>query len=166
SGHSARGAARRSAWAASQPMSPCMPSSRNCRKRRLVSAARSAAAKPTASNPSASAWSRIAAFVSSAALTPSTIGRHALIGHPQPVGHRAGLVEDIDRHAAARIPIAADAQPGGCDLPDQPLGDGEGAVLVEIAVIAKSAEEELKRLALDQPLAGDVIDHEMREVGL
>src|SRR6185312_6593056 len=41
-----------------------------------------------------------------------------------------------------------------------------GAVLVEIAVIAKSAEEELQRLALDQPFAGDVIDHEMREVGL
>ncbi len=41
----------------------------------------------------------------------AAIGRHALVGQPQALGRRAGLPEDVDRDAAARVPIAADAQP-------------------------------------------------------
>ena len=39
------------------------------------------------------------------------IGRHALVGQPQALRRRAGLPEHVDRDAAARIPVAADAQP-------------------------------------------------------
>ena len=46
-----------------------------------------------------------------ARLTAPAIGRHALIGQPQPLGRRAGLPEHVDRKSAARITIAADAQP-------------------------------------------------------
>ena len=45
------------------------------------------------------------------ALTAPAIGRDALVGHPHILGQLAGLPEHIDRHAAARIPVAADAQP-------------------------------------------------------
>ena len=79
----------------------------------------------------------------------AAIGRDAGIGQPQPVGRRAGLVEHVDRHAAARIPIAADAQPARRERRDQPAGDAERAILVEGAVIAERAEKELQRLALD-----------------
>ena len=41
----------------------------------------------------------------------AAIGRDALVGQPQALGRRAGLPEHVDRHAAARIPVAADAQP-------------------------------------------------------
>src|SRR5437764_6830461 len=43
--------------------------------------------------------------------TAPAIGGDALVREPQPLGRRPRLPEDIDRHAAARIPIAADAQP-------------------------------------------------------
>src|SRR6185437_8636269 len=63
--------------------------------------------------------------------SPPAIGCHALIGQPQALGWRAGLIEHVDRHAAARIPVAADAQPVGCDRLDHAPRDGQGAVLVE-----------------------------------
>ena len=47
------------------------------------------------------------------ASAPTAIGRHALVGRPEPFGRRAGLEKNVDGHSAARIPIAADAQPGG-----------------------------------------------------
>src|SRR5665213_442821 len=59
----------------------------------------------------------------------------ALLGQPQIRGRRAGLVENIDRHAAAREPIAADAQPFGADRLDQPARDGQRAILVEDALV-------------------------------
>ena len=43
-------------------------------------------------------------------LTPSPIGRHALVGQPRALWHFTCLPEHVDRHAAARIPVAADAQ--------------------------------------------------------
>ena len=44
-------------------------------------------------------------------LAAPAIGRDALVGHPDALRQLAGLPEHVDRHAAARIPIAADAQP-------------------------------------------------------
>ena len=44
-------------------------------------------------------------------LSSAAIGRDAGIGQPQALGRLAGLPEHVDRHAAARIPVAADAQP-------------------------------------------------------
>src|SRR5579872_7028092 len=43
-------------------------------------------------------------------LAASPIRCHALLGDPQPLGQSAGLPEHVDRDAASRIPIAADAQ--------------------------------------------------------
>ena len=71
----------------------------------------------------------------------AAIGRDALVGQPQAFGRRAGLPEHVDRNAAARIPIAADAQPGGLDQLDDALADGDRAVLVEGAVIAEAARD-------------------------
>src|SRR3546814_9533905 len=44
-------------------------------------------------------------------LSPSPVGRHALIGYPQVFRGGAGLIEDIDGDPSARIPVAADAEP-------------------------------------------------------
>jgi hypothetical protein len=41
--------------------------------------------------------------------SPPAIGRDALIGDPHALGQSAGLPEHVDRNAAARIPVAADA---------------------------------------------------------
>src|SRR5260221_13696709 len=126
-----------------------------------------ASACPTRSS---SSWGRRRTYGIDATLAtvspPSAIGRDALVGEPQSFRRRGGLVEDVDGDAAARIPVTADAQPQGLDRLDHTAGDGEGAVLVERAVIAECAEIELQRLALDQPLARHVVDDEMREIGL
>ena len=50
------------------------------------------------------------------ALAPPAIGRDALVGHPHALRQSAGLPEHVDRDAAARIPVAADAQPFRLDL--------------------------------------------------
>ena len=78
--------------------------------------------------------------------SPPAIGRHALIRQPQPLGRCAGLVEHVDRHAAARIPIAADAQPAGRERGDEILGDAERASLVEGAMVSKRGEIKLESL--------------------
>jgi hypothetical protein len=57
----------------------------------------------------ASCLARRGANVKSASLAPAAIGRDALLGNPQPPGQFSGLPEHVDRNAAARIPIAADA---------------------------------------------------------
>lgn len=49
-------------------------------------------------------------------LTPPAISRDALIGNPDALRQPAGLEEHVDRDAAARIPVAADAQPFRLDL--------------------------------------------------
>src|SRR3546814_5923591 len=43
-------------------------------------------------------------------LSPSPVGRHALIGYPQVFRGGAGLIEDINGDPSARIPVAADAE--------------------------------------------------------
>src|SRR6516165_7945367 len=98
-----------------------------------ASSLRCAAAKPTASKPEDRARSRIASRIASvtAGSAAPAIGGDTGIGQPQPGRRLAGLVEDVDRDAAARVPIAADPQPLWGEGVDQPPGDREGAILVE-----------------------------------
>ena len=121
---------------------------------------RCAAAKPTASNPIASACSRIASRISRdplphsresgdpgcrrpaarpgppafagvtgwAALDASrsaaaAVGGDAGVGQEEAGGRLAGLVEHVDRDAAARVPVAGDAQPARPRRLDQAMGD-------------------------------------------
>src|SRR5437879_7997188 len=116
----------------------------SARPARASSASR-ASANPTASKPIASACpriaSRIAAVMGSAA---TTIGRDAGIGQPQPRRRLAGLVENIDRDTAARIPVASDAQPARRQCGDQPPCDRQRAVLVKRGAVAERAEEEFQ----------------------
>src|SRR5690242_5154728 len=69
--------------------------------------------------------------------SPSAIGRDALVGYPHALGQLSGLPEHVDRDTAARIPVAADAQPFRLDRSGDPLADHDRAVLVERAVIAE-----------------------------
>ena len=94
------------------------------------------------------------------------VGRHALVGQPHASGRRAGLPEHVDRHAAARIPVAADAQVVRLQQRRQPLADRHRAVLVERAVVAERGEVQLQRLGFDQPRLRHVVDDEVREVRL
>src|SRR5687767_14891632 len=96
----------------------------------------------------------------------ATIRRHALVRDPEACRRATGLPEHVDRHAAARIPVTADAQPAWCEELDQSIRNGDGAVLVESPVIAEARQVELERLALDEPPCGCVIDHEVREIRL
>src|SRR3954453_14132302 len=102
----------------------------------------------------------------SSSSAPSAIGRDPLFGHPQSLRHAAGLPEHVDRDAAARIPIAADAQELRLDLARDALADHHGAILVEGTVIAEARDVEFQRLRLQQPLAGRVVDHQMCEIRL
>src|SRR3546814_10021049 len=83
-------------------------------------------------------------------LPPPAIRRHPLVGQPESLRRRGRLPEHVDRHAAARVPVAADAQPLRRQLRDEPAADGEGAVLVEGAVVAEGAEVELQRLRSEE----------------
>src|SRR6516164_1765351 len=94
------------------------------------------------------------------------IGRHALVWQPQPLRRLACLPEDVDRDAAARIPIAADAQIMRRDQGGDGLGDPQGAVLMEGAMIAEAAEIELERLRFDEPLIRHIVDDQYAEIGL
>ena len=97
---------------------------------------------------------------------PRPIGRHALVRHPDVLRLLAVLPEHVDRHAAARIEIAADAQPLRREQLHHALADRDRAVLMEGAVVAEAVEVELQRLRLDQPAARHVVDHHDAEVGL
>src|SRR5215831_8983988 len=114
----------------------------NSRSPVRTSGPRFASANPTASKPKASARSRIASRMGSAIRlsASSPIGSHARIGKPQPGGGLAGLVENIDRDAATRVPISADPQPFRGQHFDQLARDRHGAVFVKGGVVAKRAE--------------------------
>src|SRR4051812_36974340 len=98
--------------------------------------------------------------------TPSAIGRDALVGDPHALRKPSGLPEHVDRDAAARIPVAADAQPFRPDLGCDPFADHDRAILVERAVIAETRDIELQRFRLQQPAARYVVDHQMSEIRL
>ena len=94
------------------------------------------------------------------------VGGDALVGKPYALQRLAGLPENVDRNAAARIPITADPQPPRAHLVEQPLPDPDRHILVEAAVIAERAEEQLQALRLDDGLARRIVEHQMREIGL
>ena len=87
-------------------------------------------------------------------------------GIQTPSGGCAGLPEHVDRDAAARIPVGADAQPDRVETLDQRARDLHAASLVEGTVVAKAGEIQLQRLAFHDPVAGYVVDHQMGEVRL
>src|SRR3954471_14169904 len=145
SGHSTLGSPRRSAFSSIHPMSPCIPWARNSPSRSRASPPTPAGAKPTASNPSARARSLILSLASAA----STVRGHPLVRNPDAVRRRAGLIEHVDRDAAARIPVAADPQPDRLQLVLKALGDADRAGLVEGAMIAEQRQIHLQRFALD-----------------
>ena len=62
--------------------------------------------------------------------------------------------------------MAADAEPSRRQCRDEPARDQEGAILVKGGVITERAEEQLQRLAFDNPGVGCVVDHEMGEIRL
>ena len=66
-----------------------------------------------------------------------------MVGDPDGFGRFAGLIEHINGNAATRIPVAADAQPLGIDEISDAPRNGDGAILVEGAVIAERAKEKL-----------------------
>src|SRR3546814_3488521 len=49
---------------------------------------------------------------------------------------------------------------------DLPFGDADGTILMEGCMVAEAGEKELERLGFDDRFIGDVIDHQMREIGL
>ena len=100
------------------------------------------------------------------ALAPPAIGRDALIGDPHSLRQSAGLPEHVDRNAAARIPVAADAQEFRLDFGRDPLADHDRAVLVERAVVAEARDIEFQGFRLQQPLPRHIVDDEMREIRL
>src|SRR5438874_12959477 len=61
-------------------------------------------------------------------LAAPAIRRDALVRHPHAVRQLAPLPEHIDRHAAARIPVAADAEPFRLEQVGDPLADADGAI--------------------------------------
>ena len=99
-------------------------------------------------------------------LLPPAIRPHALVGHPDVAGQAAGLPEHVDRHAAAGMEVAADAQPPRLEERDQSLADVERAILMENSVIAEAVEVELERFQLDEMAPRQVVDDDDREVGL
>src|SRR6185369_10389978 len=101
-----------------------------------------------------------------AILSPATVRRDALVREPQALRRRAALPADVDRDSAARVPVAADPQPLGLHLLGQPLADADRHILVESAMIAEGAEEQLEALAFDNGFAGRIVDDEVREIGL
>src|SRR6202035_3654523 len=92
---------------------------------------------------------------------PAAIGRDALVGYPHSLRQSAGLPEHVDRNAAARVPVAADAEPFRLDFGRYPLSDRNRAVLVERTMIAEARDIEFQGFRLQQPLARHVVDHEM-----
>src|SRR3954468_15917409 len=96
----------------------------------------------------------------------SAIGRDSLVGDPDALRQFSGLPEDVDRHAAARVEVAADPQPMRLEQIRDALADGHRDVLVKGAVVAKRLQIELQRFRLDQPFLRYVVDHQNSEVRL
>src|SRR5262249_44113797 len=96
----------------------------------------------------------------------TSIRGDALVRYPQVFRWHCRLPENIDGHPAARIPVSADPQPPRFHLAHQSLPDPHRHVLVKATVVPVTTEEELKTFALDDGLGRDVVDDEVREVGL
>src|SRR6476469_9514105 len=98
--------------------------------------------------------------------SPPAVWLHPLVWKPQAFRRRTRLPEDVDRHAAAGIPISADAQPLGFHLIREPLPDADRHVFVEAAMVAVGAEEQLHTLRFDDRLAGRTVDDQVGETRL
>lgn len=101
-----------------------------------------------------------------ARLATASVRRTALVRNPDTRRRVAGGEKDVDWDTAAWVPVAADAEPFGIKLFDEALRNGDGAGLVEVAVVPKAGEVELQRLGLDEPLVRHIVDDEMRKVRL
>src|SRR3979411_1208232 len=64
---------------------------------------------------------------------PSARGPAALVENPHALWQSSGLPEHVDRNAAARIPVAADAQKFRLDLGGDALADHDRAIFMERA---------------------------------
>src|SRR5690606_13987149 len=93
--------------------------------------------------------------------TAAAIRRNTLVRQPQPFGRGSALPEHVDRNTATRVPEPADAEPARAHLVEQALADADRHVLVEAAVIAERAEEQLEALRFDDPLFLRVVDHQV-----
>src|SRR4051812_5732605 len=88
----------------------------------------------------------------------------ALVWQPYARRQLAGLPEHVDRHAAAGIPIAPDAQEFRMEQDHQLFADGDRAVLVKAADVAEAAKIKFERFRFDQPSSRHVVDHEMGKI--
>src|SRR6185503_15908293 len=82
---------------------------------------------------------------------------HALLRDPESLRRRPRLPEHVNRHSAARVPIAADPQPLRLHLGGEALADPDRHILMEGTVISERAEEQLQALALDDGVARRII---------
>ena len=105
-------------------------------------------------------------LVKKSALAAPAIRRDALVRQPQSLGYGAELPEHVDGDAAARKPIAADAQIRWLDQIGDALADGDRRVFVERPVVAEAREIKFQRLRLEQPTLRRIVDDEMGEVRL
>src|ERR1700716_1224266 len=78
-------------------------------------------------------------------LAAPAVGRNALVRQPDVRRQRSGLPEHIDRHSAARGPVAADAQVGWLENRRYAFADYESAFLVKVAVAPEGCEIKLQR---------------------
>src|SRR5690348_973017 len=101
----------------------------------------------------APAYSRVSEKSSS-----SAIAGDVLVREPEARGRLSRLPEHVDRDAAARIPIAADAQPMRLHFRDQPFGDADRAILVKAGVVAEGGQEQLQRLGFDDRILRRIVD--------
>src|SRR5690242_12423854 len=96
-----------------------------------------------------------------AILPAATVWSDALVRQPQARWRRTRLPEHVDRHPPARVPVTADPQPSRLHLGDEPQADPDGDVLVEAAMVAVGPKEQFQALALDDRLAGRIVDDQM-----
>lgn len=99
-------------------------------------------------------------------LATATIGRHALVWNPHALRGLAVLIKHINRNTSARVPIAANTKPFWAYLAYKTLANTCCASFVKITMVTVRPEKELEGFALDNPLIGDIIDDQMRKIGL
>src|SRR3954470_22546274 len=79
--------------------------------------------------------------------SPPAVRLHPLFWKPQAFWRRAGLPEDVNRHAAAWIPVPADAQPFGFHFFGKTFPNSHRHVFVKAAMVAERTQEKLEALA-------------------
>ena len=100
------------------------------------------------------------------ALPTSAVGRHVLVGQPNTCRQFARLPKNIDGHSSSRIPIAADAEKSRRQQRRQALADRNGAVLVKTTNVSEASKIQLHGFRFDQPPRRNIVDHQVRKVGL